>query len=346
MDTNTIVVGIDAHKDTCTYAARTWQGLIEEPATIPSTREDLEDLAHQYPDATFVIEACSVHEWMHDELTEHGVDVRVVHPPKRESVDRKKNDGEDAKRLAKKHLVGDLVEIYVAPPKLRKLRDQLRYREFLKSKRTAFKNRIQHELNRWGYRIPRDEQTGQRPNTFTQAGRGAVLEAFPHLDAAFQAVDLLTEQMDEIERELATHARKRKDAGYLLTIPGVGTLTSMALLVEMGDVDRFEKAKHVVSYFGLDPVKGSSGDRAWDEHRMSKKGTDYVRGLLDQAAKSHLQNAPGSSLSIAYRRWVAKGKPKGKARGGVMRKLVRVAFRLLKEERGFKLKGPAPASQC
>lgn len=64
------VVGIDAHKESCTYVVRHWNKTLAGPTRIPSTRAALTKLAKQYSDHDFVLEVCAVHEWMVDLLRE------------------------------------------------------------------------------------------------------------------------------------------------------------------------------------------------------------------------------------------------------------------------------------
>lgn len=143
--------------------------------------------------------------------------------------------------------------------------------------------------------------------------------------------------MKEIEKQ----ARTLDGFENLISIPGVGAYSAAALLVEIGSIDRFENAKQLASYFGLDPVKHSSGERTVDVHRISKKGTNYVRGLLDQCDRPHVRHAPESSLTRTYER-VAKGEESEVAKTAVMRKLVKVAFHVLKGDRAFMLQGSTP----
>lgn len=75
-----VCIGLDAHHRTCTYKAKNENGDLLDEDTIPSTRQALLNLAEQYPGATLVLEASSVHEWIYDLLTDHGMHVVPAHP--------------------------------------------------------------------------------------------------------------------------------------------------------------------------------------------------------------------------------------------------------------------------
>ena len=168
------VVGIDAHKQTCTYVVRHWNERIEGPKTIPSTAEALRKLAREHPGHVLVLEACGVQEWMLDVLRAEGTEAVAIVPPKKESKDGK-SDGKDADRIARKYLVGDVREVYVPPPELRRVREVVRGHEFLKVERTGFNNHLKMHLNRWNFRTRKAEpdRTAVLRTKLTQGYKGA-----------------------------------------------------------------------------------------------------------------------------------------------------------------------------
>ncbi len=72
-------------------------------------------LAKAYPGHDFVLEVCSVHEWMMDLFQAQGVKAMAVIPPSKGPVG-KKSDDDDATRLAKKRQAGEMQEVYIAEP--------------------------------------------------------------------------------------------------------------------------------------------------------------------------------------------------------------------------------------
>ena len=80
-------------------------------------------------------------------------------------------------------------------------------------------------------------------------------------------------------------AGNRRAIDLLRTHPGIGPITSLALVHTLGDVRRFRRKEEVVSFVGLDPLEKSSGEK----RRMgsiSKHGSRLVRHLLGQAAQT------------------------------------------------------------
>ncbi len=336
------VVAIDAHKASCTYVVRHWDQTLAGPKRIPSTRDALTQLANQYPDHDFVLEVCSVHEWMMDLFRSEGLHAMAVIPPKKGPVG-KKSDDDDATRLAKKHQAGELEEVYVAIPEIRVMRDQVRQHEFLKKKWVSINNNIKHTLNRWNFH-PRNASNHQI-GIYSADGRHQVLARFPHLDALYDVIDVIDQRMRASRKKIERLGKDIQEVQRLQSVPGFGPIIAMALHTQIVEVDRFDKAEQLVRYMGLDPVHRSSGDSHWDGHRISKKGTSFIRGILAQGAWSHVTFCE-SDITKNYHRLVSRGKTKQQALMMVMRRLVKAAYWILKEDRDFTMNGPARSASC
>ncbi len=103
----------------------------------------------------------------------------------------------------------------------------------------------------------------------------------------------------------------------LQTHPGVGPITSLAMAVTLGQIDRFACSRKVVSYLGLNPTEHSSGGR---QHlgAISKQGNPMVRSLLVEAGQNAARCVP--ELKRAYQR-LKHRKHSGVAKVMVARKL-------------------------
>jgi transposase len=100
-----------------------------------------------------------------------------------------------------------------------------------------------------------------------------------------QSLDGLEAEISELDRRVADEARQRPEAVRLMTHPGVGPVTALALVLTLGPSDRFESAKQVGSYFGLIPSEDSSGGKQ-RLGRISKQGSSFLRFLLVEAGQT------------------------------------------------------------
>lgn len=334
------VASLDVHKRTITYVVMDGPDIIEGPKQILTNRPSLEAFAIDHVGVTVIMEAMTVHEYVYDALRGCGMgDVRVYQPFKRDKR-RGKTDPQDAIRGGRRFFSGELTFVWVPPPELRNLRHLVRHRGFLVADQTQWKNHIHGYINQRDparEKLPRDLEGS---TVFSKKNRTAVLGAFPELEGTFQVYDALHDAVARGDKEFEKTAESFEPVRRMMTIPGVGPTVGLALFVEIGDISRFPNVETVVSYFGLDPVKEQSGDGEVDLHTISKEGRSYIRGLLVQAAWTHVRVCPESDLGKKYRDLRERKEPQV-AIVATARRLLRVAAILWKDNRDFAITGPA-----
>jgi transposase len=112
------------------------------------------------------------------------------------------------------------------------------------------------------------------------------------INAALRQIDFLTLEIRSIESELARCATDSGAAKRLMSVPGVGLITAMAFLAQVGDITRFPNPNRLVSYLGLDPRVRQSGASPARTGRISKEGSALVRHVLVEAAHTAIRS-PG-----------------------------------------------------
>ena len=80
------------------------------------------------------------------------------------------------------------------------------------------------------------------------------------IEAHLAVVDELDEQIEVLEEKIERRVLEPPAAQLLLTIPGVEQMTATVIVAELGEIDRFDTDKEVVSYAGLDPMVHQSGE--------------------------------------------------------------------------------------
>jgi len=143
----------------------------------------------------------------------------------------------------------------------------------------------------------------------------------------------LSEIKDRIEKHIDNHPGLKQDKELLESIKGVGEITALWLLAELPDVSQFDKASDVASYAGLAPREKRSGTSIHGHTRISKAGNRYLRKALYMPALSAKRyNEPVKDL---YERLIAKGKHPKSAIVACMRKLLLIAYGVLKNRQPF-----------
>ena len=105
-----------------------------------------------------------------------------------------------------------------------------------------------------------------------------------------------------------------------MTIPGMSYYSALMIYAELGDINRFDGDKEVLSYVGLNPVIRESGDSRF-EGGISKRGSGRVRWMLVQCAQVAVHNCDDEYLSRFYER-IADRKNSQKAIVATARKLL------------------------
>ncbi|HEY7699158.1 MAG TPA: IS110 family transposase [Vicinamibacteria bacterium] len=292
------------------------------------------------PSATVLLEACaSAHHWAR-ELQGLGHKV-VLLPPHavRPYVTRNKTDKTDAKALLEAYRNEDIRPVPVKSPDQQALAAIHRLRSGWVATRTARLNALRGFAKELGLVIP----TGVRHVALNL--RAALEDADSPIPYSLRP--LLAEGLAEIaqldarirlaEKTLASLAENLPAVARLRSIPGIGPLTSTALVAFVGDVQRFPSGRHFASYLGLTPRERSSG-KTRRLGAISKRGDPYLRKLLVQGARAVLWAArarkePGRLRSWALR--IEKDRGHNKAAVALANKLARIAWAVWRKDVPF-----------
>jgi transposase len=273
------------------------------------------------------MEACGHYPWFERLLAELGMELWFGDAAQvRASVVRKqKTDRRDAEHLMDLLRQERFPRIWVPSLEVRDVRQLLVHRHKQVQARTRTKNQLQAMALSHGVQKKR--------KLWTQTGR-TELEQLPLLPYAAQRRQKLLEELDELETEIgqldqgvAEEARQRPEAVRLMTHPGVGPVTALAMVLTLGPAERFESAKQVGSYFGLIPSEDSSGGKQ-RLGKISKQGSSFLRFLLVEAGQTAARYDP--QLKRFYRRLAAR-KNRGVAKVAVARKLATRMYLMLRE---------------
>ncbi len=274
------------------------------------------------------VEACGHYPWFERLLAELGMELRFGDAAKiRASVVRKqKTDRRDAEHLMRLLLEDRFPRIWVPSLEVRDVRQLLVHRHKQVQARTRTKNQLQAMALSHGVQKKR--------KLWTKAGREE-LEQLPLLPYAaerrkklLEALDLLEVEISQLERRVMEEAEERAEAVRLMTHPGVGAVTALAMVLTLGPAERFQSGKQVASYFGLIPSEDSSGGRQ-RLGRISKQGSSFLRFLLVEAGQTAARYDP--QLKRFYR-GLAMRKNRGLAKVAVARKLATRLYLMLRED--------------
>lgn len=322
---STIYVGIDVHKRSWhvtvrTYDVELWKG------SIVGAWEGLEKVLGRYEGYRIeaVYEAGFSGFWLYDRIVAWGAEC-IVTPPSLILSDygnRVKTDKLDSSKLAF-HLSRRLLKrVWVPDVEARGHRQVIRRRRQLVGDRVRLQCRIKSELSCFGIEVP--ERRGRWSETFVASlwrlriGDRWQTESFQRLLMEYQEVNGLIAAQTLLLKELSLTERYCKPVELLCSVPGIGLITAMEFLLEIGDVTRFANGRKLAAYVGLTPSQYSSGDKI-RLGSITRIGKSHLRAGLIEVSWLLIRRDEG--MAARYRQF--------KSRCGARRAIVAIARKLL-----------------
>jgi transposase len=228
----------------------------------------------------------------------------------------------------------DLPTVWIPPKELRDDRDLVRMRLTVGNKVTEIKNQIGMLLKKNEIRRPEGVgkcwTAGHRTwlQNLTNPGGHLSRTACSVLASLLRQLHGMETEQDRLEKEIvklaATPRYRAPCAAMSAGIKGVGILTAMVFLTELGDLARFRNRRELASFLGLTPDSDESGEVTDRKGHISRNGPARVRWVLCQAAWCYITHDP--SAREAYDR-IRKNSDKLK-RVGLVATMRRLAIRM------------------
>jgi transposase len=293
-----VFIGVDVHKESWHVTARVDEEEVFH-GRIPSQYHALRRLLDYFKDCGVKVayEAGPCGFWLHDRLSQDGIEVIVV-PPSLipvESGNKVKTDKRDSRKLAKLLESNMLKRVYVLSEEDRADRELLRTRRQVLEHRSDVARQIKSKLLFHGISSPfateRWTKGYIRWLRELTLGRKVLKVSFESL---IELYEYLTEHLIKINQEVIELSRSRKylhKVKILKSVPGIGTLVGMELLVELSEMERFRSADELASYIGLTPSEYSTGQYV-RQGRITRCGNKRVRTCLVESSWIFIQKDP------------------------------------------------------
>jgi len=317
-------LGVDVAKnklDVCLLNPENDQRRAKTVPNTPAGFTELRDwlIRQKVPDlgqVHLILEATGVyHEPVALWFFEAGASVSVVNPAQTKAFGqglavRTKTDARDSHVLAR---YGALVQPALWQPPTPEIREL----HALIARLDAVEADLRREQNR-----QEKAEVVPRPTTVAESLQ-------QHIDfLKAEATRLQTALQDHIDR----HPSLRQDRDLLLSIPAVGEKTAQRLVAVLRSRP-FQSADQATAFLGLVPIECQSGSSLHRRPRLSKAGAPRIRAALYMAAVVATRYNP--HIRTLYERLLARGKAKIAALGAAMRKLVQLAFGVLRHQKPY-----------
>ncbi len=310
----------------------------------------------------FAYEASGQGFGLYDQLAAAGIECYVLAPTKiarsarrqREKTDEK--DALDLLELLRAHILAGngLPMVWIPDAQTRDDRELVRMRLDVGEKITAMKAQVQSLLKRCQLRRPSGVGKGwtkafrgwlQReladPLTARESSLGSGGKAA--LGSLLRQLQFLEEEeqrLDQLVAALAWSPRYESRIRELTKLCGVGVLTAIVFLTELGDLSRFANRRQIAAYLGLAPSSNESGSQNDRKGHITHQGSPRVRKVLCQATWSRVRHS--EEEKAAYERIKAKNPKKKKI--AVVASMRRLAVRMWHRGRDATILGALPLS--
>jgi transposase len=239
-----IVMGLDQHRGQITGEwIDTETGEVQRTRVAPGDRAGVRKFLSRFRgrELEVALEATIGWRFVVEELHRIGAAVHLAEPAEtaglRGPKKRAKSDRADARHLRELLMVKRLPESWIPPAHILDLRERVRLRHTLSEQRGEWQQRIQAVLYHHG--VPQRRQLMTSDGREWLAAQPLPKAAREQVTVATAMIDALDRQMAPVEKELRAYARRQAGCKGLMIHYGIGELTAVTILAELGDVSRF-----------------------------------------------------------------------------------------------------------
>jgi len=284
-----IVMAFDQHREQIAFdALDTATGEVSRGRIRPADRLGFRRWLRRWQgrEIEAALEATTGWRFMVEELRAIGARVHLAEPAETSALrgpkKRAKTDRQDARRLRELLQAGRVPESWIPPQWILELRSKARLRHTLIQQRGEWQQRIQAQLYHHGVQRRRGLLVGERRAWLE--GLDLPDAARRQVEVALGMIDAVDAQLGPLDSELRALARRQPGCLALMRHFGIGEITSVAILAELGDARRFSSARHAVRYAGMD-ITVSESDRKRAPGQLSRQGPPTLRWALYEAAQ-------------------------------------------------------------
>ena len=282
-----------------------------------------------------VVESTFNWYWLVDGLMENGYKVHLANPSAVKQYEGLKHtdDNWDSFWLAHLLRLGILPEGYIYPKGTRSVRDFLRRRLIYVKHKTTHILSLQSLFNRaLGIRISsRDIYKLKEENVKEIFDDPNLVTIVKH---SLGTIHFLKRKVKEIEKDILGQVKLRKEFILLKTIPGIGDILALTIMLEVGDITRFKKVGNYSSYCRCVKTNRLSNNKSKGKGN-SKNGNKYLSWAFVEAAHFAKRFCPEAEKF--YHRKIAKTK-EVVARKALANKIARASFYIMRDQVAFDVK--------
>ena len=281
-----------------------------------------------------VVESTFNWYWLIDGLMDAGYKcVHLANPAAMKQYEGIKHtdDQYDSFFLAQMLILGILPQGYIYPKEDRPVRDLARKRLFLVRHKTSHILSLQSLIARCcGKRVSANDI-----RTFTVEDLQQLLEQeyiVLSAQANLDTIVFLKQQIRHLEKAIQNKVKLSKAFQQLMTVPGIGLILAMTIMLEVGDIGRFPQVGNFASYSRCVSSQRLSDGKS-KGHGNRKNGNRYLSWAFTEAA--HLSRRYNEHFRSYYNRKVAQANT-SLATKALSNKLARICYYIMRDQVAFR----------
>ena len=302
----TIYLGLDVHKknwNVCVYLDDMFVRTFHQKS---DSKALLHYLQINYPEADYkaCYEAGFCGFSIQRELNDLGICCSVVNAsdvPQTNKGMLSKTDTTDSRRIGEAFSKNLLKPVYIPNQETEADRNLIRYRKHIQKTLKAKRNKVKSILFIIGLEIPANHDKPYWTNNFIKWLKELPIEHTSNrltINLLLEDVIYLRQKLlktNQEIRQLSQSEKYKSSYGLLISVPGIGIVTAMTLLTEIGDINRFSSFTKFNSFIGLCPSEFSSGEFI-RKGKMTTRSHIAIRSLIIEAAWIAIRKDPVLTL--------------------------------------------------
>ena len=302
------------------------------------TRTKVLDFLASQPPCVVAMEACASSHYWGRETEKLGHEVKLISPIYvKPFVKRQKNDTTDAEAICEAAQRPTMTFVTVKGEEQQARGMVFRTRDLLVRQRTQTINALRGHLAEFGMVTPQGPaHIGRLVSALEGPCCTVPKEVREMAGLLFEQINGLTVKINDLERQLRKHAREDEEARRLMTVPGIGHITAMALQAFAPPMENFRHGRDFAAWVGLVPRQHTTGGKP-RLGKISKMGQRDLRRLLITGAMAEIRWA--IRRGIAEGSWLARmlaRKPRMLVAVALANKMARIVWALMTKKETYR----------
>lgn len=171
-----------------------------------------------------------------------------------------------------------------------------------------------------------------------------ILNSISMIESLNEQINILSDEIEKLVNSDEVSDVFRNNIKLIMSLKGIGLISTITLLSEIGDFDNFKNPKQLVAYFGIDPSVNESGKFKGDKNKISKRGSRIARRVLYTVSLTAIKKKPNGEFSnktlYDYYHKLIETKKKKVALVAIIHKIIKYMFAILRDQKEYECRNP------